>query len=127
VRACDIIKVAGRPENCESAKLALLEQVPITVEVDIPYRMHRHVIGQKGKDVRELMKIHDVHIQVPSSEMQSDTIKILGSPKNCDSAKEALLNLKEDLEEKDREREARSFVVKVQVDPEFHPKIIGKY
>jgi polyribonucleotide nucleotidyltransferase len=37
-----------------------------------------------------------------------------------------LLNLKEDLDAKEKDREARSFVVKVQVDPEFHPKIIGK-
>jgi len=42
------------------------------------------------------------------------------------AAKEALLNLKEDLDAKERDREARSFEVKVQVDPEFHPKIIGK-
>lgn len=126
VRASDIIRVSGRPENCEAAKLALLDQVPITIEVDIPFKMHRHVIGQKGKDVRELMKIHDVHIQVPAPEMQLDTIKILGSPKNCAAAKEALLNLKEDLDAKERDREARSFEVRVQVDPEFHPKIIGK-
>jgi polyribonucleotide nucleotidyltransferase len=42
------------------------------------------------------------------------------------AAKEALLNLKEDFESKEKDREARSFEVKVQVDPEFHPKIIGK-
>ncbi|XP_021963131.1 vigilin isoform X2 [Folsomia candida] len=135
-RASDIIRVSGRPENCEAAKNALLEQVPIIIEVDIPFKMHRHVIGQKGKDVRELMKIHDVHIQVPAPPKQdeqgqqdrppSDTIKILGSPKNCAAAKEALLNLKEDLEGMERDREARSFIVRVQVDPEFHPKIIGK-
>jgi transcription antitermination factor NusA-like protein len=126
VKASDVIKVSGRPENCEAAKQALLNQVPITVEVDIPFAMHRHVIGQKGKDVRELMKIHDVHIQVPGQELHSNTIKIMGSPKNCAAAKEALLNLKEDFDAKERDRQARSFELKVEVDPEFHPKIIGK-
>lgn len=72
------------------------------------------------------MKEYDVHITVPASEQESDTIKILGSPKNAAAAKKALLNLKEDLDAKDRDREARSFEVRVQVDPEFHPKIIGK-
>jgi hypothetical protein len=37
--------VAGRPENCESAKEALLEQVPVRVEVDVPFEMHRFIIG----------------------------------------------------------------------------------
>lgn len=46
IRASDIIRVSGRPENCEGARRALLEQVPITVEVDVPFKMHRHVIGQ---------------------------------------------------------------------------------
>lgn len=44
VRASDIIRVSGRPENCEGAKQALLDQVPITAEVDIPFRMHRYVM-----------------------------------------------------------------------------------
>jgi polyribonucleotide nucleotidyltransferase len=68
----------------------------------------------------------EVDIQVPGPEMETDTIKILGSPKNCAAAKDALLNLKEDFDAKERDREARSFVVRVSVDPEFHPKIIGK-
>jgi len=126
IKASDIIRVSGRPENCEGAKEALLNQVPIILEVDIPFQMHRHVVGQHGKGVRELMKVHDVHITVPASDLLSDTIKILGSPKNVAAAKEALLNLREDLDAKERDREARSFEVKVQVDPEFHPKIIGK-
>lgn len=126
IRPCDIIRVSGRVENCESAKAALLDQVPVTIEVDIPFKMHRFVIGQSGKDVRAMMKDHDVHITVPPSEQQSDTIKITGSPRNAESAKNALLKLKEDLEQKERDREAKSFEVRVQVDPKFHTKIIGK-
>lgn len=53
-------------------------------------------------------------------------MQITGSPKNADAAKGALLNLKEDLEAKERDREAKSFEVRVQVDPKFHTKIIGK-
>jgi len=118
-RASDIIRVTGRPENCESAKQALLEQVPVVVEVDIPFDMHRYIIGKAGKDVRELMRAYDVNIAVPPQERQSNTIVISGSPKSAAAAKEALL-------EKRHELEAKSFEVKLQVDAEYHPKIIGQ-
>jgi len=114
-----IIHVTGRPENCERAKQALLDQVPVVVEVEIPFEMHRIIIGQRGKDVRDLMRSHDVNITVPPPEEHSNTIVIVGSPKSAAAAKEELL-------EKKAEWEARSFEVKIQVDPEFHPKIIGR-
>jgi predicted PilT family ATPase len=79
IKTSDIIRVSGRPENCEGAKQALLEQVPITLEVDIPFKVHPRVIGQKGIHVRELMKNYDVHITVPSPDEKSDTIKVCAS------------------------------------------------
>lgn len=33
IRPCDIIRITGKAENCEAAKEALLNNVPITVEV----------------------------------------------------------------------------------------------
>jgi len=33
VRMCDVIRITGKQENCEAAKKALLDLVPITVEV----------------------------------------------------------------------------------------------
>ena len=45
----DIIHVTGRPENCERAKEALLDQVPVVVEVDIPFEMHRIIIGKPNR------------------------------------------------------------------------------
>ena len=47
-------------------------------------------------------------------------LQIVGSPKSAAAAKQELL-------EKKVEWEARSFEVKIEVDPEFHPKIIGKW
>jgi len=82
-RASDIIRVSGRPENCEGAKQALLDQVPVILEVDIPLKMHRHIIGQSGKDVRNLMKTHDVHITVPPLDQQSDTIMVCSESRFC--------------------------------------------
>lgn len=126
IKYSDIIRLTGRPENCEGAKQALLEQVPVAVEVDIPFDMHRFIIGQKGKDVRELMRMYDVNITVPPSTLCSNTIVIVGSPKSAAAAKEALLEKRNELEVVKAEKELRSFEVKIQVDAEFHPKIIGK-
>jgi len=50
----------------------------------------------------------------------------LGSPKNASAAKDALLSLKDEFDLKDKDREAQSFEVTVEVDAEFHPKLIGK-
>lgn len=126
VKYSDIIRVSGRIEQCEAAKAALLDQVPVRVEVEVPYDMHRFIIGQKGKDVRELMTMHNVNITVPPSEQHSDTIVITGSPKNAAAAKESLLRKREELEEEKRVKELKSFEVRVEVDPEYHPKIIGR-
>lgn len=37
--------------------------VPVTAEVSVPFDLHRFIIGQKGKDVREMMTTFDVNIK----------------------------------------------------------------
>ena len=56
---CDL----GRQDRCQAAKNALIALVPIVVEVAVPYDLHRYIIGQKGKDVREMMIAFDVNIK----------------------------------------------------------------
>ena len=53
----------GRQDRCQAAKDALNALVPVTVEVAVPYDLHRYIIGQKGKDVREMMTTFDVNIK----------------------------------------------------------------
>lgn len=36
VPACDIIRITGQPDNVAAAKQALLDLVPITIEVSFP-------------------------------------------------------------------------------------------
>lgn len=62
---CKVVTIflLGREDKCEAAKAALLALIPVTVEVSVPYDLHRFIIGQKGKDVRELMNTHDVNIK----------------------------------------------------------------
>ena len=58
-----LIKMIGRQDKCDAAKAALLALVPITAEVPVPFDLHRFIIGQKGKDVREMMTTYDVNIK----------------------------------------------------------------
>lgn len=58
-----ILFLLGRQDKCEAAKTALEALVPITIEVTVPYDLHRYIIGHKGKDVREMMTTFDVNIK----------------------------------------------------------------
>ena len=125
-RPQDIVRIMGKKERCEAARDALLELVPVTVEEVVPNRHHRYIIGQKGENVRQMMTEHDVNIQVPPLMECSDIIRITGPPANTERACQALREKVTQLEEEEADREARSFKLTMEVDPEYHPKIIGK-
>lgn len=125
-RPQDIVRIMGKKERCEAARDALLELVPVTVEEVVPNRHHRYIIGQKGENVRQMMTEHDVNIQVPPLQDCSDIIRITGPPANTERACQALREKVTQLEEEEADREARSFKLTMEVDPEYHPKIIGK-
>ena len=97
-----------------------------SVQVEVPYEFHRFIIGQKGSGVRQLMNDHDVNIKVPQSELKSNTIVITGPPNNTEEARNALMERVKDLELERADREAKSFELKVEIKPEYHPKIIGR-
>ncbi|KAI8434971.1 hypothetical protein MSG28_003426, partial [Choristoneura fumiferana] len=121
--ANDVIRITGRPENCEAAKKALLEQVPITIEVEVPNELHRLLAGQKR---RELMQTYDVHLLLPPNEEQTDIVKVTGTPTNVEKAKHALVDKIVEMEKEKEDRALRSFELKFKVDPEYHPLVIGK-
>lgn len=120
------VLISGRKENCEKAKEALLALVPITATVSIPFEFHRFVIGQKGVGVKDLMDRCNVNIRVPPSADKSDTIVVTGTTDCVEKAKVELGKKLKDFEAEKADREARSFVLTFPVDPQYHPKIIGK-
>ncbi|XP_070561985.1 vigilin-like [Ptychodera flava] len=122
----DIILITGKKENCEKAKAALMALVPVTEEIDVPYDLHRFIIGQKGVGVRKMMDEHDVNIAIPAPEKKSNAIKVTGPPANVSKAKIALQHRVEELEKEKEDRVLRSFQMTVQVQPIHHPKIIGR-
>lgn len=122
----DIIRITGKREKCEEAKQALLDLVPITESIDVPFDLHRSIIGQKGTGVRELMNAHDVHIELSPQDKKLDVIKVTGAVKNVHDAKEAIARRVTELEADRADRELKSYELRIEVDPELHPKIIGR-
>merc|ERR1711970_1353979 len=122
----NIIRITGKKDSCDGAAKALLELVPITAEVSVPYEFHRYIIGQKGTGVREMMNKYDVNIRVPAQDDKSDIIRISGVPTNVEAAKIGLAEKVAELEAEKEVKIQKSFEVKVEVNPEYHPKIIGR-
>uniref|UniRef100_A0A4W5RJD7 Vigilin n=1 Tax=Hucho hucho TaxID=62062 RepID=A0A4W5RJD7_9TELE len=125
-RKCDIIVLSGRKERCEAAVEALKALVPVTTEVEVPFELHRYIIGQKGSGIRKMMDEFEVNIQVPAPELQSDIISITGLANHLDRAKEGLLERVKELTAEQEDRSLRSFKLTITVDPKYHPKIIGR-
>lgn len=125
-RQCDIIRITGVQERCEAAKQALLDLVPVTEEINVPFDVHRWIIGQNGKDVRTLMNKYDVRIELSPPEEKLDIIKITGAPANIEEAKKAIQERVEEYDANRKDRELRSFELKLEIDPIWHSKIIGR-
>ncbi|XP_029472979.1 vigilin [Rhinatrema bivittatum] len=125
-KKCDIIVISGRREKCEGAKEALQALVPVTIEVEVPFDLHRYIIGQKGSGIRKMMDDFEVNIQVPPPELQSDIITITGLSTHLDRAKAGLLERVKELQAEQEDRALRSFKLAISVEPKYHPKIIGR-
>ncbi|KAM4041294.1 vigilin [Anomaloglossus baeobatrachus] len=125
-KKCDIIIISGRKERCDSASEALKALVPVSIEVEVPYDLHRYIIGQKGTGIRKMMDEFEVNIQVPAPELQCDIITITGLSTCLDRAKGGLLDRVKELQAEQEDRALRSFKLVISVDPKYHPKIIGR-
>ncbi|XP_043926730.1 vigilin [Protopterus annectens] len=100
--------------------------VPVTVEVEVPYDMHRYIIGQKGIGIRKMMDEYEVNIQVPAPELQSNVISITGLANNVERAKDGLHERVQELFAEQEDRALRNFKLTISVEPRHHPKIIGR-
>ena len=118
----NIMKITGRTENCALAAQAPLELVPVTAEVPAPFEF----TGQRGTSVRDMMNKFDINIGVPAQDAQSDIILISSVPSNVEAVKGGLTEKVAELEKEKQEKLQKSFEVKVKVNPDYHPKIIGR-
>ena len=115
----NMIRITGKKERCDEAAAALRSLVPISLEMNVPFEYHRYIIGKSGAGTRQIMEDYDVNINIPKIDLESNIITITGTKDNVEKARE-------DLEEKVKDLNAKSFEARVEVNPEYHPKIIGR-
>ena len=94
--------------------------VPVTIEVPVPFDLHRSIIGKSGGSVRQLMDDYDVHIVLSPADQKLDCIKISGAPANVEKAKEALEERVRQLEKDKQDRQLKSFHLEVSVYKTFY-------
>ncbi|CAL1287294.1 unnamed protein product [Larinioides sclopetarius] len=121
-----VITIIGHEKDAEAAKEAILklvqeqDNVQIIEEMEVPYNLHRLIIGHKGTEVKNMKELYDVMIFIPPIEEKSDVITIKGPPENVAKVKEAL---KEKIEEiQDNEKLYKEHVY---IDSRVHSSIIG--
>nr|XP_026691860.1 vigilin isoform X2 [Ciona intestinalis] len=122
----DLILITGHKDRCQKAKEAILALVPISEQVDVPYKFHRYIIGQKGLGVRKLMEDYDITISIPPADQNSNFITITGVSSKLEAAKEGLMERVKVIEGEEEDRVLRGFTLTVDVPNQYHPQIIGR-
>ncbi|KAI9470981.1 MAG: hypothetical protein EXX96DRAFT_511564 [Benjaminiella poitrasii] len=118
------VVIQGPRINVEAAKERISSQVSsladqVTLSLKVPKEFHRHLIGPSGRYVKKLEDKYNVFIKFPKSGNRSnespninspDEITVRGGKKDCQSAKEELMELYEyekEEQEKRKEREQK--------------------
>ncbi|KAI8085297.1 hypothetical protein BDF21DRAFT_443624 [Thamnidium elegans] len=120
------VVVQGIKINVEAAKERILSQITnladqVTIALKVPKEFHRFLIGPSGRYVKKLEDKYNVFIKFPKSNRGDESpsspsptnpneITVRGSKKDCNSAKEELMELYEyekEEQEKRKEREIK--------------------
>lgn len=118
----DLVSISGRAEQCEKARLALLNLVPIEELLDFPSEFHGQLIGRQGEEIRRLTTELNVNITIPSN---SQHIVINGTPLRVEAAKVRLQERLKEIEADRADQEARSYQCDITVPSQHHRTIIG--
>jgi len=122
----DVVKVSGTEPNCKAAIAALEAAIPQKKVVDIDPDLHRFIIGSRGEAIRKLMEKYDVFVKFPNADSGKSDVRIEGTAANIEAFEPVLNDLITELEATKAERELRSFKVTLEIEPQFHQKLIGK-
>jgi len=122
----DIILIKGKQEDAEQAKRELLEFVPVSETIQIPFEYHRYIIGKNGGEVRALMNEFAVNIAIPPSKDESEDVVVTGPQQRVTEALQGLRRKVEDIEADIEDKKLRSFQLTIEVPVKYHSKIIGR-
>ena len=70
----------------------------------MPFDFHGQLIGQKGKEIRQIMDECGVTVAIPRLDERSDIIKIIGPPSKIDGARTVIEKRLHALEEERKQR-----------------------
>lgn len=125
--SAETIKITGLEADCNKAAEALQALIPIEATMSIDADYHRFIIGSKGEGIRKIMQDHDVFVKFPASNAKDPTaVVIRGLAENVEKCKEVFGARVTELDSEKEERELRSFKVELEVDPQYHQRLIGK-
>lgn len=96
----DIFTITGLKENCENAKQALLDLIPLEENFNFPSKFHKDLLADKAEVLRKLINDYRVQINVPKREENADYVILTGTRDNLEQVKVALAEKLEDLEVK---------------------------
>lgn len=91
--------------------------------MNVPAEYHPKLIGRRGAVITKLRERHNVNIQVPPSNTETDDetasqIRIIGYEKNCMEAKESIQDIIGNLEDQ--------VTLEVSINSQIHSRIIGQ-
>nr|XP_054769281.1 vigilin-like [Lytechinus pictus] len=98
----DTIKIMGYEVNAQAAKeeiLAIVKELEdqVSVELDIDHRIHRRLIGARGKAINRIMDDYKVDIRFPREEDPNPNLVVVtGDADNVDECCDYLKNLEEE-------------------------------
>jgi len=70
----------------------------------VPFNFHGQLIGQKGKEIRQIMDECGVTVAIPRPDECSDVIQIIGPPSKIDGARKMIEKKLQSLEEERKQR-----------------------
>ena len=117
----DVIQITGLKENCEKAKQAILELVPVTESVPFPKKFHKDLVANKAELLIQLSNEYNIQIKVPKRDEQSaDYITIEGTKENVEEARKGI-------EEKLNDLEAKNYSIEItNIKSELIPQLRGR-
>ena len=117
----DTIKISGLKENCEQAKQALLDLVPIQINVDFAQKFHRNLLVNKAECLRDITSKYEVQVKLPQKgNLDSNYVTLTGTKDNLELAKEAINKLL-------NEFELKNFTIEInEIKSELIPQFRGK-
>ena len=92
------ISIAG-DKNAVKVAVAMIQDIwnrkktMTEVSIDIPKSQHRHIIGPKGSGIQEIFSRHEVIVDVPNRDSNSNQVTLKGEPQHLAPALNAVYRM----------------------------------